>query len=101
MKAGPPGSCRRLNSERSSSHLLAHPSALCLPDPSSRQLWSWRGCGLQGRWLRRWQAHEGGVGVRMDKAYCRLLPEKKKDQKLELPPRGPTFGNREQSQPKV
>lgn len=88
MKAGPCASCQRLNTERSSSHLLAHPSALCLPDPSSWQLRGWRGCGLEGRWLGRWQADEGGVGVRMDKAYCHLLLGKKEDQKLKLPPKG-------------
>ena len=64
MKAGPPGSCRRLNSERSSSHLLAHPSALCLPDPSSRQLWSWRGCGLQGEpWEDRQETWDGAPAL--------------------------------------
>lgn len=43
--------------------------------------WVWAGG------FRRWQADEGGGGVRLDKVYCHL-PLGKKDRKPEIPPKG-------------
>ena len=61
-------SCQRLNTGRFLLHLLAHPSALFLPDSSGQCRWGWRGCGLAGWQLRGWQADNRRVGVRVNKA---------------------------------